>query len=58
MKTRVEQLAGESAADRHILKLGSKLPNNGTWRHSKTSYKWLRYICWGRLFPWGRNIIP
>lgn len=34
-----------------VFKLDTELPNRGTCKHSKFSYRFFRYPCCGRAFP-------
>ncbi len=33
------------------IKVGKPLPDNGTCKHYKRSYRWFRFPCCGRVFP-------
>lgn len=37
--------------DTHSFKLGTPLPDNGTCKHYKKSFRWLRFPCCGRVSP-------
>jgi hypothetical protein len=48
---RLDKLSYENVSDRHVIRLGQPLPNNGTCAHNKNSAKWLRFTCCGKVFP-------
>nr|CCA30109.1 zinc finger (CHY type) protein, putative [Neospora caninum Liverpool]CEL71355.1 TPA: zinc finger (CHY type) protein, putative [Neospora caninum Liverpool] len=41
----------KKAKDEFTLKLGTPLPDNGTCKHYKKSFRWLRFPCCGKAFP-------
>ncbi|KFG59316.1 CHY zinc finger protein, partial [Toxoplasma gondii RUB] len=41
----------KKAKDELTLKLGTPLPDNGTCKHYKKSFRWLRFPCCGKAFP-------
>ncbi|PFH32495.1 CHY zinc finger protein [Besnoitia besnoiti] len=41
----------KKAKDELTLKIGTPLPDNGTCKHYKKSFRWLRFPCCGKAFP-------
>jgi len=37
--------------DEFVIRVGTPLPDNGTCKHYKKSYRWLRFPCCGKAYP-------
>ncbi|KAL7060853.1 hypothetical protein AAHC03_09841 [Spirometra sp. Aus1] len=50
-KNRTDAHVSASLSQAHLIQKGTPLPDNGTCKHYRKSYRWFRFQCCNRIYP-------